>query len=202
MSMTPNEADEEAYLEKLYDSFRENALEDSEVYDRIVKDFKEARLRDYYLEHSEVIERPQFMLDEARSLLVSSPSASLVFAVASGEIGLNFGILAPILHGCFHTESDANFLVETIIKQKNEKLTKALLKILNNYTEIDFQKIILSGTTSQLWKEITVIHKLRNRILHHGHSVNTKDATRAIAVSETILNSILKAVVDKLGLDE
>jgi len=198
--MTPEDAAADVFFEEMYENFREGVLEDWEVYDRIVDDFKEVRLRDYYLEHSGVIEQPQGMLDEAKNLLSSYPRASLVFAVAAGEAGLNFGILAPILHGCFHTESAANFLVETIMKQKNEKLTKALLQVLNHFTAINLSTFTRSGTTVKFWKEITDARIIRNRILHHGGRATREEATHAIAISETILNNILPAVLEKLGL--
>ena len=124
------------------------------MYDRIVDDFKEGRLKEYYLERPEVIKRPKEMLEEAKILLNSNLRASLVLAYAAGEVGLNKGILAPILHGCFHNESAATLLINSIEKITNVKLSNALLAILSNSTGIDLKTFCRSESEVPLWKEI------------------------------------------------
>jgi len=200
MSMTPEDAAQERFYDEMYTSFREGVLEDWEVYDRIVDDFKEARLRDYYLEHSGVIEPPQRMLDEARSLLTSYPRASLVLAFAAGEIGLRDGFYGPILHGCFHTDSAAEHLVGIIIKEKRDNLRKSLHKVLVDVIQIDLSVYRRSGVNDTLLKEIDDIRKIRNRVLHDADTVKSEAAAQAIAVSEHVLNDIFPTALQKLGL--
>jgi len=200
LSMTPDEAAQEMAYDQMYKDFTENVLEDEEVYDRIVVDFKEGRLREYYLERPEVIKGPKEMLEEAKFLLNSNLRASLVLAYAAGEVGLNKGILNPILHGCFHNESAATLLINSIARTKNEKLLKALRAILSNSTEIDLEKFCRSESKVALWKEIKNLKDIRNEVLHNAGTVDEGNATLAINTSETILNDIFNAVLKKLGL--
>jgi hypothetical protein len=198
--MLPEDAAFETFMDRAYESFRESALEDWQLYDRIVNDFKEARLKDYYLDHPGVIEPAKAMLDEARHLLAPHTRASFVLAVASGEVGLNIGIFIPILHGCFHTDSAADLLVRIIVTTKDQKLTNALRKVFKHFTEIDLETIHRSGSADNLWKEIQGFHKIRNRVLHSAETVGHKEASTAIKVTETILNDVFKAILKKLGL--
>ncbi len=186
--------------EAMYKEFSENVLEDLEVYERIVDDFKEARLTDYYLAHTEIMNGPKAMLEEARNLRTSNPRASLVLAYAAGEVGLHNGILAPILHGCFHDETAANLLVDTIIGTKNRQLITVMFSILTNTTDIDFKTFRRSGSEKPLREEIGEIRKVRNEVLHQAGTVDKGAASLGIIIAETILNDIFNAVLKKLGL--
>ena len=186
--------------EAMYKEFSENVLEDSEVYERIVDDFKEARLTDYYLGHREIMNGPKAMLEEAKNLLPSNNRASLVLAFAAGEVGLHNGILAPILHGCFHNETAADLLVHTIMGTKNRQLITVLFTILTNTTGIDFKTFRRSGSEKPLIGEIGEIRKVRNEVLHQAGTVGEGEASLAIIISETILNDIFNAVLIKLRL--
>jgi len=198
--MYPEDMPQELFYDAIYKDFTENVLEDWEVYERIVDDFKEGRMTEYYLKHTGIIEGPKGMLEEAKNLLTSNLRASLVLGYAAGEVGLIKGILAPILHGCFHNESAANLLVNAIVKTKNEKLSKALFTILTNSTEIDLKIFCRSGSEKPLSQEISEIQKIRNEVLHHAGTVAEGEASLAITTSETILNEIFNAVLKKLGL--
>jgi len=200
VSMYPEDLPQELFYDEIRKNFLEGALEDWEVYERVVDDFKEARLKDYYLEHPNVIEGPLVMLDEARNLLSSNPRASLVLGFAAGEVGLHNGILAPILHGCFHAESAANLLVNLIVRAKNDRFTKALFKVLADVIQVDVETFSRSGSKVSLWEEFSIIQKIRNKVLHQAEIVADGKALLAITISETILNDIFNGVLKKLEL--
>ena len=50
MSYDESDAQWDRFIDEIHQDFRDSALEDPEIYDRVVADFRKARLRDYYLE--------------------------------------------------------------------------------------------------------------------------------------------------------
>jgi len=200
MSYDPSDAAYDEFIDQLYKEFRDSALEDSEIYDRIVDDFKESRLRDFYLEHPLVIEGAKEALTEARSLLITHPRCSLVLAVTSSEVCLREALLTPILHGSFHTKSSANLMVKLIVTTKNENLTKALLQILARYTGVDLRKFARSGSQRPLWEEMRQVQDKRNSILHQAQSVSSEEAERGIEIAEHLLGDVFQRAIEKLGL--
>ena len=56
MSYDPSDAAYDQFVDELYKEFRDSALEDDQLYNRVVDDFKESRLRDYYSDHPLVAE--------------------------------------------------------------------------------------------------------------------------------------------------
>jgi hypothetical protein len=113
---------------------------------------------------------------------------------------LHYGILVPILHGCFQNETAADLLVHTIIRAPNNQLIKVLFNILTSSTGFDLNTFRPSGSEKKLLEERKEISKIRNEVLHHAGTVDKEAVSLSIAISETILNDIFNAVLKKLSL--
>lgn len=200
MSYDPSDAAYDEFIDQLYKEFRESALEDFELYDRVVDDFKEARLSDFYLGHPLVAEDARAAMTEALSLLATHPRSSLVLAVTASEVCLREALLTPILHGSFHTESSADLMVKLIVTNKNDNLTKALLQILAQHTEVDLRRFIRPGSQKPLWEEMKEAQRKRNSILHQAESASSKEAKRATEIAGFLLGDLFPRAIKKLGL--
>ena len=200
MSYDPSDAAYDRFVDELYKEFRDSVLEDSELYDSVVDAFREARLRDYYLENPLVAQAAQAAVAEAETLALSNPRASLILAVVGTEVCLREALLTPILHGSFHTEASAEILVRIVVRSKDEKLVKALLRILAAHTEIDLQEFQRSGSSKPLWEEIHDIQKKRNRVIHQAESATSEEAASAIGIGRAVLTEVFARAVAKLGL--
>ena len=192
MPYDSNDGAYDEFIDQLYKEFRESALDDFELYDRIVDDFKESRLREYYLDHPLWIADAKEALTDARSLLLMHPRCSLILAVTASEVCLRGALLTPILHGSFHTELSANLMVKLIVTTKNENLTKALLQILAQHTGVDLRKFARSGSQMPLWEEMREIQGKRNTILHQAHEASSHEAKRVIDIPECLIDDIFK----------
>ena len=150
MSYDEFDAARDQSFDDLYKEFRASALEDAELYDKIVDDFKASRLRAFYVENPLVAQAAAGGHAEARSLLQGHPKAALVFAVTSAELCMRQVLLTPILHGAFHTESSAEFLVRLLVGTKDERLVKALAAVLASHTGVDLRVLCRTGTDKPL----------------------------------------------------
>lgn len=144
MSYDELDAERDQFFDDLYKEFRASALDDAELYDKIVDDFKASRLRAFYADNPLAAEAADGALAEARALLQDHPKAALVFAVTSAELCMRRVLLTPILHGTFHTESSGEFLVRLLVATKDEKLVKALVAVLASHTGVDL-RVLQSG---------------------------------------------------------
>jgi len=194
------DAARDQFFDDLYKEFRASALEDAELYDRIVDDFKASRLRAFYAENTLVAEPAAGALAEARALLRDHPKAALVFAVTSAELCMRRVLLTPILHGAFHTESSAEFLVRLLVATKDEKLVKALVAVLASQTGVDLRILCRSGVKTPLWEEMRDLQLKRNVVVHQGADSEQSEAERAVAVAAALMTEIFPTVITKLGL--
>ena len=199
MSYDENDAAYDRFVDELYKEFRESALDDQEIYDRVIDAFREARLRDYYVDNPRIAESAQGALDEAETLVATHPRAALILAVVAIEVCLRDALLTPILHGSFHTESAAEFLVRLVVGSKDDKLTKALLRILTAHTGIDLQTFKRLGALRPLWVEMDDLKKRRNIIIHQADVATTDEANLAIQVAKTVVDEVFVGAVRKLG---
>jgi hypothetical protein len=200
MSYDESDAQWDRFIDEIQKDFRESALEDPEIYDRVVDDFREARLREYYLEHPLVAEAADGALAEAANLVGSHPRPALILAVVAAEVCLRDALLTPILHGSFHTESSAELLVSIVVRSKDEKLVKALLKILANHAAVDLQTFKRTGSLEPLWEELHDLQQKRNRAIHQAEDVTPDEAASALEVAQTVVRKVFAQAVTKLGL--
>lgn len=200
MSYDPSDAAYDQFVDELYKEFRDSALEDDQLYNRVVEDFKESRLRDYYIDHPLVAKAAQDALAEGQALRGDHPRAALVLAVIAAEVSLRDALLAPILHGSFHTGSSADLVVKLVIASKDEKLLKALLRVLAAHTQIDLQQFTRAGSGKPLWEEMREIQVKRNRIVHQAEGASVEEADAAIEVAKAVLHQVFGGTVRNLGL--
>jgi len=200
MSYDPSDAAYDQFVDELYKEFRDSALEDDQLYNQVVDDFKESRLRDYYSDHPLVAEAAQDALAEAQALRDNHPRAAVVLAVIAAEVCLRDALLAPILHGSFHTGSSADLVVKLVVARKNEELTKALFRVLAAQTRIDLQQFTRAGSRKALWKEMRDVQRKRNRIIHQADTALVEEADVAIEVAKAVLHELFGSAVRSLGL--
>ena len=186
MSYDEQDAAYDHFIDELHKDFRERALDDAELYDKVVDDFKASRLRAYYVQEPVVAQPAQEALREASDLLFAHPRAALVFAIMAAEVCVRGALLTPLLHGAFHTEASTDLLVRLVVRTKDENLVKALLRILATHTGVDLQVHRRSGATKPLWEEMHDLQIKRNTVVHQAGDVSRGDAQQAIAVAETM----------------
>jgi hypothetical protein len=194
------DAAQDQFFDDLYKEFRASALDDAQLYDKIVDDFKASRLRAFYAENPLLAQPAEGALVEARALLQSHPRAALVFAVTSAEVCMRRVLLTPILQGAFHTESSADFLVRLVVATKDERLVKALVAILASHTDMDIRVQCRAGGKKPLWEEMRDLQVKRNAVVHQAAPTGDGDAEEAVAVAEALLTHVFPAVIRKLGL--
>ena len=200
MSYDPSDAAYDEFIDELYKEFRKSALEDDELYSRVVEDFRESRLRNYYTDHPLVAQAAQDALVEAQGLRGNHPRAALILAVIAGEVCLRDALLTPILHGSFHTGSSADLVVKVVVANKDEKLTKALLRVLAAHAGIDMQQFTRAGSGKPLWEEMREVQLKRNRIVHQAEAASAEEADTAIQVAKAVLHEVFGGAVRNLGL--
>jgi len=200
MSYDPSDAAYDQFVDELYEEFRDSALEDDQLYNRVVEDFKESRLRDYYIDHPLVAKAAQDALAEAQELRGGHPRTALVLAVIAAEVCLRDALLAPILHGSFHTGSTADLVVKLVVAGKDEKLINALVRVLAAHTRIDLRQFGRSGSGKALWEEMREIQVKRNRIVHQAERASVEEADAAIEVAKATLYQVFGGTISNLGL--
>lgn len=200
MTTTEDDVRREEYYDNLYKEFSDLALEDEQLYSRVVDDFKESRLRDYYVDHPLVAQAAQGALAEAQALRADHPRAALVFAAIAAEVCLKDALLAPILHGSFHTSSSADLVVKFVVANNNEKLMQALLGVLEAHTQINLQKPPRTGSNKSIWEKIQNFKKKRNLIVHRADTASVIEADAAIEVAKAVLHEVFDSAVRNLGL--
>jgi len=200
MSYELSDAAYDEFIDQLYKEVRDSVLDDNQLYDRLVNAFKGARLLDYYLDHPNVLVPAQETLAEARSLVGAFPRAALIFAVVAVEVCLRDAMLTPVLHGSFHTPESADVLVRLLVGTKDEKLIKALLRVLASHTQIDLQTFTRSGANKPLWEEMRELQRMRNRIIHAAEKATDAEAKEALELAEVFLGHVFGGVINGLGL--
>jgi hypothetical protein len=200
MSYDENDAAYDRFIDEVRNDFREEAFNDAEIYETVVDDFKASRLSAFYAQTPAVAAPAQGALQEATALLEAHPRAALVFAIMAAEVCLRRALLTPLLHGAFHTEASADVLAHLVAATKDEKLVKALLRILAVHTGVDLQVHRRPTAAKPLWEEMHELQGKRNAVIHQAATVSPTDAQQAIAVAETMLTDIFPTVIARLGL--
>jgi hypothetical protein len=172
-----------------------------EIANRAIEEFQTERLQSFYKDHRELALKPIHLGKEARLVLEESPSAALVLATASIEVGFKSIILRPIISGLVHEESLASLVTEVFVKSaKQDGVLKIVYQVLKKYASIDLQQMTLPQHNKPYWMEITEAQELRNGVLHRAEACSKQDAERVIELAEYLWNAIFLDVIKSLGL--
>ena len=101
----------------------------------------------YYRNNPDLSAAAESALAEARFLLSSNPTASLVFSRSATEIALRDVLLKPIAHGMVRDEHGGALMVELAIR--NQPFTKLLFGVLEEYG-IDLKSLSRKGASNNL----------------------------------------------------
>ena len=181
MSMTP----EDAWREEAYDQMVKEILESHR--EEIIDEFVSKRMASYYQNNLNLTAPAKSALCEARSLLKSNPTASLVFSRSATEIALRDVLLKPIAYGMVHDENAGSLMVELAIR--NQQFTKLLFSVLEDYG-VDLKYLSRKGVPNKLWAEIQEISNTRNQILHHGRKASKEQAERSLEIAAILLDRL------------
>lgn len=185
------EAAYEAYMDEMYENeFRERAIEE----------FTEERLRSYYLENPEILINSLRVLNEAKSLLPTSPTASLLMSAIAIETGFKSGILKPIIYGFIHSDVAAEAISNITLKQNGvDRFGSLLVTLLSDLSEIDINTYKRKGSSQNLWVERTDIQKVRNKISHRADICTVSEAQMAFYVGSGVLLELIPDILSTLG---
>ena len=181
MSMTPYDA----WREEAYDQMVNEILESHR--DEIIDEFVFERMVSYYQNNPNLTAAAASALVEARSLLKSSPTASLVFSRSATEIALRDVLLKPLAYGMVHDEKAGSLMVELAIR--NQQFIKLLFSVLEYY-DVDPKSLTREGASNNIWAEIQEISDTRNQILHHGEKASDEQASRSIDLASIVLDKL------------
>jgi hypothetical protein len=203
VSYDPWDAEREAALESLYEDFqRDPATKEifyEQLYDEIVGDFTDSRMRSFYVNEPEVAVPALRALADARSLRSQHSTAAFLFAVVAAEVGLRSVLLKPIIYGLVHSATAAALITELAIAHKDEGFIKVLLDLLATHGGVDPRTYRRSGSSKSLWEELRTVGRKRNRVVHQAESASAEEAELAIDVAACILENLFPAVASKLG---
>lgn len=185
------DADRDAWLEELYQENAEQAM----------AEFKEERLRSYYLANPLAVSPAATVLNEAKHFRGVSANACLVLATTAAEAGIKAGLLRPVVYGLIHTELFAGPVTDMVLGHAGfDRFTRLLFEILREFGGVDLNTFRRSGSTRLLWDELQANQKVRNAFVHRAQAVDEKDSDLALAVAVATLEQLVPSVVSRLGL--
>ena len=190
MSMTLEDAWREEAYEQMADEILESFRND------IIDEFVSERTAQYYRDNPDLAEAAESSLTEAKSLLRTNATASLVFSRSATEIALRDVILKPIAHGMVHDENSGPLIVELAIG--NQQFAKLLFRVLEG-CGLNLKSFRREGVSDNLWNEIKEISAIRNRILHRGERASEADAARSIAIATVVLKELYPSLRNQMA---
>jgi len=199
MSYDGNDAAYHRFTNELDKQFREQALDDAELYDKIVDDFKTSRVRAFYVLEPLVAEAAQGTLREATDLLIAHPRAALLLAIIAAEACLRGALLTPLQHGAFHTEASAGLSAHLVAGAKDEKLVRLSCALSQPTPEWTFKSIGGPPLTKALWQKMHDLQVKRGAVVHQAELHRQTYAQQAIAVAETVLTGVFQRSSLNLG---
>ena len=187
MSYTPEDAEREEGESRMIAA----VLEDHR--DLIVSAFIEERLASYYNHHPDLADSAERALSEAHRLLTSSPTAALVFAYASVEIGLQDLLLKPVVAGLVHN-ADMSDLLAALIDIRSSQTEKLLFAILHDIGLPNLRDHPLPSGRGPVWAAKKALQDLRNRVVHRGELVKSEEAVSALELANYIVKELYPQV--------
>ena len=195
MSYTPADADwDEAYesmSRELYPQHKAQAIEE----------FKEERLRNYYLNNLDVLIPAANAFKEAKALLADHhPAAALVFAASATELFLKGALLRPVVHGLV-SDSFAELVADAALSQSGfMRYEKLLSGLFQHLVGIHLQSLKRNAAKKHLLAEASDLYGIRNAVVHRGRQVTEIEAKEAVQIATSVFVQILAQVLDRLGL--
>lgn len=190
MSMTPDEARFEEYMDQLYEEHKVQAVEE----------FIYERLQSYYNEHRLLAEHAFFAFFEAKKLLNISDTASFLFSAIAVEVGLRETLVKPIVSGLVHTLSLASLITDMVLSRPDHKKYRdLLLHLLREHGGVDLFSYKRSGSSRSIWDEISDVKKNRDLIVHKAKKVTKSESNLSLSVATTVLETLFPTVVSKMG---
>src|SRR5690349_15892471 len=112
MSYTYEDAQADAYYEKLYNEFGPEWAEEhsSELNAQAIQYFTNQRLQSYYLDHPDMAQAALGMIKEMGVLIGEHRIAAFLFAASAIEITIKHLLVKPILNGLVHNEAVADMV--------------------------------------------------------------------------------------------
>jgi len=203
MSYDQSDADREAGMDATYqmvwDDPATRELFYEELYEEIVRDFKDDRLRSFFLDEPKVVTPAVGALETARSLLPQHDTAAFIFGAIATEVGLRLAFIRPIAHSLVHTASVVAWITRMSLG-RDERFMKILLDLLVAQGGTDPRTHHRPGSKMTLWAEVIIVREKRNRVLHDAEVATHEDAELAIDVAGCILEELFPALINKLGL--
>ncbi len=200
MSYDENDAAYDAYMDQLFEEFRET--EGQQIADDAVAGFQDERLRSYFVAHPTLVEPAVRQLTTARSLSSQNHTdAALVFAASAVEVGLRQALFRPIVYGLVHSAPAAVIIAELSLGHMAlDRFKNLLLDILAGYVGSDLRKYTHPGAAKTLWEEIKDSQESRNAILHRGEQRSSADAQVALRSASAVVETLFPGVTGALGL--
>lgn len=191
MSMTPDEARYEEYMDQLYEEHKEQAIQE----------FIDERLQSYYGEHRLLAESAFAALTEAKKLIDGHATAAFLFSAIAVEVGLRETLVKPIVFGLVHTLSVASLISDMVLSRPDQKKYRdLLLRLLREHGDVDLQSYKRPDSHRPIWEEISEVKKKRDLIVHQAQTTTSNEAILALGVASTVLEDLFPKVVERMGL--
>jgi hypothetical protein len=204
MSYDENDAAYDGMVDSMYQQFIEDPSTHEhfyqELYDEIVKDFTEARLRSFFEAEPLVAAPAVAALADARRFQGNHDTAAFLFGAIATEVGLRTTLQKPIVYGLVHAESAAGLIARILFARSDERLTKLMLDLLASHGGVDLRTHARPGSAKSIWEEISSVREKRNQVVHRAVPASAADADLAIAVSTCILDELFPSLVARLGM--
>lgn len=190
MSMTPDEARYEEYMDQLYEEHKEQAIEE----------FIGERLQSYYGEHRLLAEPAFGAFTEAKKLIRTSATAAFLFSAIAVEVGLRETLVKPIVFGLVHTLSVASLITGMVLSRPDQKKYRnLLLHLLREHGGVDLNSYKRPGSHRSIWEEIIDVKKKRDLIVHQAQIATSDEAILALSVATTVLEILFPTVLKRMG---
>jgi hypothetical protein len=171
-----------------------------EMANHAIEEFQAERLQSYYRDHTNLAEKPYDLLGEAQKVFDQSPSAALVLAMTSLEVGFKSMVLRPIMAGLVHNDSLSDFITDIFVSNtKHEDMLKVVNRVLKEYGSIDLQQVKLEKHLKTAWEEIIQAQKIRNGVLHRAELCSRTDAEIVVDLATYIWTVAFPQLLENIG---
>ena len=203
MSYTYEDAQADAYLEKLYNEFGPEWAEEhtAELNAQAIQAFTSERLQSYYLNHPDMAKTALGMVREMTNLLKEHRIAALLFAASAVEITIKHLLVKPMLSGLVHNETVAEIVMGLTPREVGSESFKVLLfGVLKKVAGIDLATYRRNGSNRTLWDESQQLYRERNKLIHGGASPSSEALESFDSIATEFLNVVFPKVLRNLGL--